>query len=101
MMVMNLEGHESHSEQLPRLEVVANMLQISLMPLAYRARHPGAEVNMADRDLRNRVATEWAENYAQSFREYIEDHPRDTIDLGDQEALLEFFTQLASGETLH
>lgn len=98
---MNQEQFETAKEQFPRLEIVANMLQISLMPLAYRAHHPDTEVNMADRDLRNKIAQEWTVNYAQSFREYIEDHPRDTIDLSDEGALREFFTRLSPGETLH
>ncbi|HEY0964841.1 MAG TPA: hypothetical protein VGE31_03520 [Candidatus Paceibacterota bacterium] len=98
---MNFERQESYSESLPRLPIIANMLQISLIPLAYRTNHPEAEINMADKTLRNQMAAEWAHYYAGSFRDYIEDNPRETIDLSDEEALREFLSRITPEATMH
>jgi hypothetical protein len=77
------------------------MLQLSLMPLAYKILYPEVEINMADPEMRNQIAETWKTHFAQTFREYIEDHPRETIDLGDKEALLEFLARFAPDATIH
>ena len=95
---------EAPQEAYPQLQVVANLLQIQLMPLAYKLHHPDVDrVDMSNRELRNAVAQEWATQYAGLFREYIEDHPREAINIHDPEALEEFFVRLREelGETVH
>ena len=100
-MTMKPRGFESPVEQYPQLKVVANLLQIQLMPLAYKQRHPELEiVDMSDRELRNVVAQEWIEQYAGLFREYIEDHPREAINIHDPETPAEFLEKLER-ETVH
>lgn len=56
---------------------------------------------MADKTLRNQMAAEWAHYYAGSFRDYIEDNPRETIDLSDEEALREFLSRITPEATMH
>ena len=93
---MSFESHESAVDTFPRISevMIGNMLQIRLMPLAYQARHPEVEMNISDKELRNVMAQEWAESYAQAFRDHIEDNPRDTIDLGNEDALLELLGKI-------
>ena len=105
-MVMGFESHnspETSAESLPKISegMVANMLQLQLMKLSYHANHPDTQMDMSDSQLRNTVAEEWTHQYAQAFREHIEDNPRATIDLGDEAALLKFLDQLEPQTTLH
>jgi hypothetical protein len=93
------------TESFPKISegMTANMLQIQLMPLAYGLLHSTEPANMKDPEVRKVVTAEWVEYFAQPFREYIEDHPRETIDIGNTEAVKEFFAHFleASGVTIH
>lgn len=93
---MKFEGIEQPQESFPKISepMVAHMIQIRLMPLSFRLDNDGAEINMADKEVRNRVAGEWAERYAEAFREYAEDHPNETLNVHDEEALVEFLTKV-------
>jgi hypothetical protein len=100
---MHPESLENQAELFPKVgeAMIANMLQIRLMPLAYQVDHPGTEVSMADPQKRNEVAAEWATKYAQPFREYIEDNPREPINIHDEAALIEFFMKVKEYTTVH
>jgi hypothetical protein len=81
--------------------MMANLIQIRLMPLAFRVDHGGVEISMSDRDTRNKVAREWAQRYASAFREYIEDNPRETLNIHDEDALIEFLMKVKEYMTVH
>lgn len=100
---MKLEQNETPSESFPHAgeAMVANMLQIRLMPLAFKLDHPEIDVSMADRERRNEVAAEWALKYANAFREYIEDNPREPVNIHDEEALIEFLMRVKEYATVH
>lgn len=100
---MKPESSENPAELYPKVgeAMIANMLQIRLMPLAFKMDHPNTEVSMADRKKRNEVAAEWAEKYAQAFREYVEDNPREPINIHDESALIEFFMKVKEYTTVH
>ena len=101
---MKTESLENPSDAFPKVgeKMVANMLQIRLMPLAYGVDH-GVAVDMHDRDnpARAAAAQEWAEKYAQAFREYIDDNPREQINIHDDEAVIEFFKRMREYATVH
>lgn len=101
---MKPESSENPSEAFPKVgeAMVANMLQIRLMPLAYGVDH-GVTVDMRDRSnpARQDAAQEWAAKYAQAFREYVEDNPREQINIHDDEALLDFFNRMREYATVH
>ena len=89
-------------EALSDLETVANKLQLLLMPLAYQEHHPGITLDLTNSILRQEMASEWVDHHAEAFRDYIETHPHETIDLGDSEALSAFLENLSpDSSTLH
>ena len=99
---MNFEHDTPLQESFPRISegMVANMAQLRLMPLGYQL-DKGVLADMHDKETRNEVAMWWTSTYAQAFREYIEDNPREMIDLGSEEALIEFFMKLKEYATVH
>jgi hypothetical protein len=100
---MNFERAEQPNEDFPKISeaMVANMVQLRLMTLAFRFDHGGVEVDMSNRETRNQVGAEWTEKYAGAFREYIEDHPRETVNLHDEEALMAFLMKIKEYSTIH
>ena len=96
MVAMKPESSENQLDSFPKISeaMISHMLQIRLMPLAYKIDHPETEVHMSDKDSRTEVGMEWASKYANAFREYIEDHPRETVNLHDEDGLIEFFIAL-------
>lgn len=98
------ESGISPLESLPKLETVANQLQILLMPIAYQESHPGLLIDMADAAFKNEMAIEWIQKYAEPFRDYIESpvHQNESIDLNDPESLRDFLLRMKNeSETLH
>jgi hypothetical protein len=100
---MSSESVEKNKDAFPRIgeDMMANLIQIRLMPIAFRIDHEGVDVNMADRDMRTQVGMEWAEKYAAAFREYIDDYPRETLNIHDDEALIEFLMKIKEYTTVH
>jgi hypothetical protein len=88
--------------------MVANMLQISLIPLAFKARHPEIEVDMSNPEIRHRAAAEWADKEAgiypldaELFRAYIKKNPNRTIDLSNEEEISGFLQDMWDSVTMH
>ncbi len=100
---MKPERHEAQSESFPQVGegMFANLLQIQLIPLAYKLDHPNVKLNMADREKRNEVMSEWSDRYAEAFREYVDDNPKEQIDISNEEALLEFLMKVKEYTTVH
>ena len=93
---MSFEQRESSIEQYPQIgeAMMANLIQLRLMPLAYRLDHGNVPVQMTDRETRNQVAEAWSAKYGTAFREYIEDNPRETLNIHDEAALIEFLMKI-------
>jgi hypothetical protein len=100
---MNSENLENPAELFPKAgePMMANMLQIRLIPLVYKLDHPNTDLDMADREKRNEAGFEWEKKYAQAFREYIEDNPREPINIHDEAALMEFFMKVKEYTMVH
>jgi hypothetical protein len=101
---------ERTSELFPKVSegMVANMLQISLIPLAFKARHPEIDVDMSNPEIRHRAAAEWADKDtgicpldSELFREYIKNNPNRTVNLSDEEDLREFLRDMWDSFTIH
>jgi hypothetical protein len=93
---------ESSPESFPRIGdmMVGNMLQLSLMPLAYERRHQTELSDMTQAELRKKAVGEWMLADAEIFRAYVEAHADETIDLGDSDALRNFLDRMWESQTL-
>lgn len=98
---MKQEAFKAEEAIPANLEAIANELQIALMPIAYGEQHPSETIDMSDGSIRNTVAQEWMQAHAAAFREYIDEHPQEVVDLRNEHSLLEFFAKLKETETLH
>lgn len=97
---MNYERTES-SDSLPKMgeKMFSNMIQIRLAQVSYEIRH-GEKPDMSNPVIRNIVGMEWATLYACSFGRYLNNHPQETLDIADEEALFRLFEKLTPEEEL-
>lgn len=99
------ESTENITEDFPRVSegMVANMVQISLMPLAFKARHPEISVDMKDPNFaeKGKVIEEWMEQDAKLFRAFISANPDRTIDLSSEDDLSALLQEVWDSETRH
>lgn len=94
---------ETPANSFPRIgeKMFANMIQIRLGQIAYEVTH-GEVPDMKNHEVKNAVLMEWADKYAASFREYLNNHPQETLDINDEESLFRLFEKLTpEQETAH
>jgi hypothetical protein len=90
---------EAVSESFPKIgeKMFANMIQIRLGQIAYEATY-GQKPDMKNGEVRNTVGIEWARQYAGPFEKYLKNHPLETLDINDEEALFRLFEKLTPEE---
>jgi hypothetical protein len=102
---MNSEQHyqpEASVESLPKIGdgMVGNLLQLSLMPVAYARRHETEHSDLTQAELRRSAANEWILADAAIFRQYVEAHQDETIDLGNPDAIEAFLDRMWESQTM-
>jgi hypothetical protein len=89
-------GRESTESgaQLPGMPIDAPAVQIALARHMYRSAHPKAQMDT------DSALTAWTQDpgtLAARYRQYVQQHPHERVNIGDEDALSQLLNTLTSG----